>query len=102
MSAPTVVEAITIFVLVYFVVMNLGYLVLNALSLASLWRGQQEQVLDDLPQVYSGLDPAISLLVPAYNEEASIADSIRSMLQLNYANVEIVVINDGSKDGTLT
>jgi len=101
MSAPTVVEAITIFVLVYFVVMNLGYLVLNALSLASLWRGQQEQVLDDLPQVYSGLDPAISLLVPAYNEEASIADSIRSMLQLNYANVEIVVINDGSKDGTL-
>lgn len=101
MNTPTFIEAVTLFVLVYFVAMNLGYLVLNALSLASLWRGQQEQVLDDLPQVYSGLDPAISLLVPAYNEEASIADSIRSMLQLNYANVEIVVINDGSKDGTL-
>jgi cellulose synthase/poly-beta-1,6-N-acetylglucosamine synthase-like glycosyltransferase len=101
MTTPVFIEAVTVFVLVYFVAMNLGYLVLNALSLASLWRGQQERVLDDLPQVYSGLDPAISLLVPAYNEEASIADSIRSMLQLNYANVEIVVINDGSKDGTL-
>jgi cellulose synthase/poly-beta-1,6-N-acetylglucosamine synthase-like glycosyltransferase len=43
----------------------------------------------------------ISLLAPAYNEESSIVDSVRSMLSLNYPHFEVVVINDGSKDGTL-
>lgn len=43
----------------------------------------------------------ISLLVPAYNEEASIVENIRSMLALHYPNFEIIVINDGSSDGTL-
>ena len=43
----------------------------------------------------------ISLLVPAYNEEVTIVDTIKSLLNLNYLNFEIVVINDGSKDNTL-
>ena len=43
----------------------------------------------------------ISLLAPAYNEEASIVDSVRSMLSLTYPYFEVVVINDGSRDRTL-
>lgn len=43
----------------------------------------------------------ISMLVPAYNEEATVVENIRSMLALHYPNFEVVVINDGSKDGTL-
>jgi cellulose synthase/poly-beta-1,6-N-acetylglucosamine synthase-like glycosyltransferase len=43
----------------------------------------------------------ISMLVPAYNEETTIVENIRSMLALHYPNFEVVVINDGSKDGTL-
>jgi cellulose synthase/poly-beta-1,6-N-acetylglucosamine synthase-like glycosyltransferase len=54
-----------------------------------------------VPRAYSGLEPPVSILVPAYNEEATIAASIRSMLQLTYSEFEVVVINDGSKDGTL-
>lgn len=50
---------------------------------------------------YSDLSPPISLLVPAFNEEKSIVDSLRSMLSLNYPNFEVIAINDGSKDGTL-
>lgn len=101
MSAPLTVQWITWFVLGYFTLLNLGYLALNLLSMVSLYRGLQEKVLDELPQVFTGLDPAISLLVPAYNEEASMADSLRSMLQLAYSDFEIIVINDGSTDGTL-
>ncbi|MCL2479645.1 MAG: glycosyltransferase family 2 protein, partial [Treponema sp.] len=43
----------------------------------------------------------ISLLVPAHNEEVTIVDSIKSMLNLNYSEYEIIVINDGSTDNTL-
>jgi len=43
----------------------------------------------------------VSILVPAHNEELTILDSIKSMLNLNYMNYEIIVINDGSDDKTL-
>ncbi|MBL8150484.1 MAG: glycosyltransferase family 2 protein, partial [Blastocatellia bacterium] len=49
----------------------------------------------------SSLLPTISVLAPAYNEAKTIADSVRSMLKLNYPNYEVIVINDGSKDETL-
>ena len=42
--------------------------------------------------------PPISLIVPAYGEEATIAESLRGLLLLNYPEFEVVVINDGSKD----
>ncbi len=101
MTVPLLIEATTAFVLAYFVLLNLGYLLLNLVSMISLWRGLQERVLDELPQVHSGMDPGISLLVPAFNEQASIVDSVRSMLGLSYSNFEVIVINDGSRDGTL-
>jgi cellulose synthase/poly-beta-1,6-N-acetylglucosamine synthase-like glycosyltransferase len=78
-----------------------GYLTLNLLAVAALFRNNQEQALEDLPQVYAGLEPAISILVPAFNEEATIVAAVRSMLQLTYSEYEIVVINDGSRDHTL-
>lgn len=47
-------------------------------------------------------DIPVSLLVPAYNEEKTICNTIDSLLNLNYRHYEIVVINDGSVDGTLS
>jgi cellulose synthase/poly-beta-1,6-N-acetylglucosamine synthase-like glycosyltransferase len=49
----------------------------------------------------SPLAPPIAVLVPAYNEASGIADSVRSLLALNYPRIEVVVINDGSTDETL-
>jgi len=100
-SHQIIVEFITWFVLGYFMLLNGGYLFLSFLSIFRLHRHNQEQMLDDLPQFYSGLEPPISMLVPAYNEEATITASVLSMLQLSYPELEIVVINDGSRDGTL-
>ncbi|MGB9109550.1 MAG: glycosyltransferase family 2 protein [Telluria sp.] len=94
-------QFVTWFVLGYFVLLNGGYLLLNLMSLRALHRKGQEEMLDDLPRAWSGLEPPVSILVPAYNEEATIAASVRSMLQLAYSEYEIVVVNDGSKDATL-
>jgi cellulose synthase/poly-beta-1,6-N-acetylglucosamine synthase-like glycosyltransferase len=49
-----------------------------------------------------GLTPKISVIVPAYNEEMTIADSFRSVLSLNYPDIEVIFVNDGSVDQTLS
>ncbi len=90
-----------LFFLTYFLLLNAGYLGLNLLALLALNRRQAELILDQLPQVFSGHELPISILVPAYNEEATICGSVRSLLQLSYPEYEVVVVNDGSKDGTL-
>lgn len=51
--------------------------------------------LDDPPEW-----PLVSVLLPAYNEEACIAMSIESLIQADYPNLEIIAIDDGSKDRT--
>jgi cellulose synthase/poly-beta-1,6-N-acetylglucosamine synthase-like glycosyltransferase len=50
----------------------------------------QEQVL-----------PSISIISPAFNEEASIVESVSSLLTLRYPDFEVIVVNDGSRDRTL-
>jgi glycosyltransferase involved in cell wall biosynthesis len=43
----------------------------------------------------------VSILVPAHNEEVHIVDSVRSLLALQFPEFEIVVVSDGSEDGTM-
>ncbi len=43
----------------------------------------------------------VSIIVPAYNEEAGIVPSVRSLLSIDYPSFEIIVVNDGSKDATI-
>jgi len=46
--------------------------------------------------------PAVSILAPAYNEGRTIVESVNSLLTLQYPNYELVVVNDGSRDDTLS
>lgn len=45
--------------------------------------------------------PPISILVPAYNEEKTILNCIKSLLRLDYPIFEVIIINDGSNDSTV-
>ena len=45
--------------------------------------------------------PTVSVIAPAYNEEKTIIDNIKCLLNLQYQNFEIIIVNDGSKDNTL-
>ncbi|GIM27883.1 poly-beta-1,6 N-acetyl-D-glucosamine synthase [Clostridium polyendosporum] len=44
--------------------------------------------------------PMVSILIPCYNEEDTIENTIEQLNELNYPNYEIITINDGSKDMT--
>lgn len=46
--------------------------------------------------------PGISIIAPAYREEATIVESVSSLLNLQYSNYELIVVNDGSTDDTLS
>ncbi len=94
-------EAVQWVFLLYFAGINGGYILLNLLTFLSLPRIMQRRVLVSLPRPYTEFEPPISLVVAAYDEEAVIVSSIRSLLQIDYPQFEIVVVNDGSKDGTL-
>ena len=89
------------FFLAYFICISGVYLSLNIICAFSLKKHMPSLTLESLPQVFTGMEPPVSIIVPAYNESAIIIASIHSMLHLNYPDFEILVVNDGSTDATL-
>ena len=43
----------------------------------------------------------LTMIVPAYNEEVTIVDSVTNLLRSDYPRLEVIIVNDGSKDHTL-
>lgn len=89
-------------VLAYFLAVNGWYLVLLVSSLLEL-RRHMLLITDESRHLLlsSTLSPTISILAPAFNEEATIETSLRALLALQYPNLEVIVVSDGSKDRTV-
>ena len=102
MNLSDLILAINYVVLGYFLLLNGVYVVLYAISFAEISDYAKREVFGGLSELFaSDYAPPVSVIVPAYNEEATIAESVRSFLALHYPLHEVVVVNDGSKDGTL-
>ena len=48
-----------------------------------------------------GFRPSASVVIPAFNEEKVVLETVRSILKSDYADLEIIVVDDGSTDSTL-
>lgn len=90
------------FVIYYFLAVNGIYGLLSIVAGKELFYylkriafGEHEEL------VVSPLTPPISVIVPAYNEELTIVSSVQAILGLRYPEFEVIVVNDGSGDGTL-
>ena len=88
--------------LAYFLTLNSLYLLFAVIAFCELRRHRRRWSGRDLDVVVrSPATPAISLIVPAYNEEQTIEQSLKALLLLNYPEYEVVVVNDGSTDRTM-
>src|SRR6266436_8160107 len=61
---------------------------------------QQRRRMSD--PVKTAVQPLVSILIPAFNAESWIADTIKSALSQTWPRKEIIIVDDGSKDGTLS
>ena len=87
---------------IYYTTVNAIYTVL---LIQSIWatREHHRQLRSMRPErnLRTPFTPPVSILVPARNEESSIVESVRSLLSVDYPEIEIIVVNDGSTDSTL-
>lgn len=80
----------------------LSYIALGIFSASALYYYIHKNKFIDYSAILSSdIAPSVSILAPAYNEGKNVVDNVRSLLSLHYVNLEIIIINDGSKDDTL-
>lgn len=86
----------------YYLVSNLAYLTMLVIALRTSAAHLQrlESIRFDWIKG-SPMVPPITLLVPAHNEDKFICTAVRNLLDLDYPELEVIVINDGSTDNTL-
>jgi cellulose synthase/poly-beta-1,6-N-acetylglucosamine synthase-like glycosyltransferase len=88
--------------LFYFLLYNTYTLSLVALSARQVRRRVAGHFIEDLDFIDEGdLTKPLTMIVPAYNEEVTIVDSVTNLVQCEYPRHEVVVVNDGSSDDTL-
>lgn len=86
----------------YYLASNLAYLVMLLIALKTSFAHQRRLESHRLNWLKEApLSPPITILVPAHNEEGSIRIAVKNLLQLDYPQLEIIVVNDGSADRTL-
>lgn len=87
---------------IYYLLSNVIYLALLIVAIVRNVRHRQRLGSFRLELVKtSAYTPPITLIVPAHNEERSIVHSVGALLGLDYPDLEIIVVNDGSSDATM-
>ncbi len=89
-------------ILLYSIIMMICYVLIGALSISETRNYVNKNSFTDYRVLASSTEaPSMSILAPAYNEAPSIVENVRSLLSLHYNNLEVIIINDGSKDDSL-
>ncbi|HJW74375.1 MAG TPA: glycosyltransferase [Thermoleophilia bacterium] len=99
----SLLHVINLVMLGYFLILDFIYAGLLALSYLECARHNRRIIFGGYDVIFrSPLTLPVSVLMPAYNEAATIVETVNALRLLEYGQFEIVVIDDGSSDGTLT
>ena len=100
MNPSDLILTVNYFVLGYFLAINAIYFALYLISFAEIADYVRREIFSGFSELFtSNYAPPVSVVVPAYNEEATITESVRSFLTLHYPLHEVIVVNDGSSGG---
>ncbi len=96
-----VLKVISIYLLVFLGILVCRYLFMMLYSFFEhIEKLSPSELNAETPPEEDAFLPMISLVVPAYNEGPVIQPAVRSLLELDYPNYEVLVIDDGSSDDT--
>ncbi|MGO8815118.1 MAG: glycosyltransferase family 2 protein [Terriglobia bacterium] len=96
------VTVFNLVVLSYFFLGNGIYTMLMLLSLRATWVHQRQLAYQGLDALrVSPLTPPVTIIIPAWNEQDVIVNCVRTALQADYPQLQIIVVDDGSTDSTL-
>lgn len=86
----------------YYLASNVAYLTMLIVALKTSATHQRRLTSHNLSWIQeTPMAPPITMIAAAHNEEASIRVAVRNLLELDYPELEVIVVNDGSKDRTL-
>lgn len=102
MKSGSIIYTVFIICFTYFVGSTLYYIILALMAFSQ----SRKRSLELKEKNYSTLASSsftipFTVIVPAHNEEHRIADCLKSLLNLDYPEFEIIVVNDGSTDRTM-
>ena len=83
-----------------FVIVTYSWMLVRATLYLRKKQGLEKENFDDV-FVDAFYTKPVSIIVPVYNEEMGIVDTVRSLFSLRYPQTEIIIVNDGSSDQTL-
>ncbi len=100
-TAALIVLIVEVLLFSYFLVVNAVYLGTALVAFVRLPRLVRLLRADPLRDLTPASLPGVSVLVPAYNEERHILRTVESLLNQDYPNFEVIVVDDGSTDATV-
>ncbi|WP_307815856.1 glycosyltransferase family 2 protein [Myceligenerans indicum] len=99
--AVGLLDAAAVPVLLYFAVINTSYLLTVVLAAVEV-HSQKNRGSAGLAGVGGAPVPGVSVIVPAHNEQEGVVTAVKALLTLRYPRHEVVVVDDGSTDATLS
>jgi len=95
-------EALTIGLFFYSIVLLLFYIFIGLYSIGETRKYLHKNNFTDYRLLAaSEHSPSVSIIAPAFNEGQTIVENVRSLLSIYYSNLELIIVNDGSKDDSL-
>ncbi|NCI51267.1 sulfatase-like hydrolase/transferase [Sediminibacterium roseum] len=95
-------DLLTYGIFAYSALLLLSYILIGLFSIGETKKHLRKNAFTDFRILASSVHaPSVSILAPAYNEGLNIVENVKSLLSIFYSNLEVIIINDGSKDDSL-